>query len=273
MMSTMIFSTNVSEFCYSDTGPSALPYRLTKSCTFRDSMERTKNCIEETDVFIFSKHHIQLELDLLNLLGEAGDAKSRVRHASGEPPGVPGDGLQAADLGSGATLDLGRVEAAGLLGPGLVLGNAVHETHHHPPEDEHDGHDGDEEADEVDTGLNVSREGEAAAVDISSDSLSDDMAKVQSEARISESFLDASSAWLGGRGRLHANVAHCPESSLLEGQAKTGLEVVITHPCPRIQFIIYICFCRYDRSQVKSLAGLCTKHINPRRSASKYSVW
>ena len=71
MMFTMVFSTNVSEFCYSDTGPSALPYRLTKSCcTFRDSMERTKNCIEETDVFIFSKHHNQLELELLNLLDE-----------------------------------------------------------------------------------------------------------------------------------------------------------------------------------------------------------
>ena len=82
MMLAMNFSTNVSEFCYSDTGPSALPYRLTKSCTFRDSMERTENCIEETDVFIFSKHHIQLELDFLHLLGEAGDAESRVRHAS-----------------------------------------------------------------------------------------------------------------------------------------------------------------------------------------------
>ena len=153
------------------------------------------------------------------------------------------------------------------------MGNAVHETHHHPPEDEQNGHDGDKEADEVGTGLNVSRESEAAGVDISGYSMSDNVAKVQSKARISESFLDASSAELGGGSRLHANVAHCPESSLLEGQAKTGLEVVITHPCPRIQFIIYICFCRYDRSQVKSLAGLCTKHINPRRSASKYSVW
>ena len=104
----MEFSTNVSKFCYCDTGPSALQYCLTKSYTFRDSLRR-RTCIEATTLFICScinDHNDSSQLESLHLLGDRRLAEHGVGgDAAADPPTGPGAGL-GTDLHIGAALDL-----------------------------------------------------------------------------------------------------------------------------------------------------------------------
>ena len=238
----MEFSTNVSKFCYCDTGPSARQYRLTKSYTFRDSLRR-RTYIEATILFIYScKNHVNSsQTECLHLLGEAGHAERGVGgDAAADPPLGPEAGL-GTDLHNRAAPDLGHLSLELLLLGGAEL---VHRE-----EDGGNGEDGDSEGDCIEGSLQVPGEGEAAGVEVSGYTRACHVSKVEQEADCNKGHLSSPSArTIGG---LSADLSHDQVGSVIKaGSDKTGNDGAVTvllHP--HNQNIIDICWVRYDRSR------------------------